>query len=85
MTTAASSAISHFEISRLACLNWQKDGCPSGRDLNYWLEAEMQIKATRQLLINEIKAQTDRKSESRKTRRNGARTMHARPGLECPF
>jgi hypothetical protein len=85
MTTEASPAISHFEVSRLAWLNWQTDGCPSGRDLDYWLEAELQIKATRQLLINEERTSMGRKSESRKIRRNGARKIRVRPELERPL
>ena len=39
------------EIAQLAYLNWQRDGCPPGRSLDYWLEAESQIKATWHLLI----------------------------------
>jgi hypothetical protein len=35
----------------VAYANWQRDGCPSGRDLQYWLEAEFQLKATWHLLV----------------------------------
>jgi hypothetical protein len=41
------------EVARLAYLNWEKDGRQHGRDQYYWLEAETQLKATRQLLLNE--------------------------------
>ncbi len=38
-------------IAELAYLNWQHDGCPPGRDVHYWLEAEGQLKATWHLLL----------------------------------
>lgn len=41
------------EIARLAHMNWLADGCPGGRDLNYWLEAESQLKATKHLMVAE--------------------------------
>lgn len=50
----ASARQSHFgrdEIGCLAYLNWQHDGCPPGRDADYWLEAELQMQATWRLLI----------------------------------
>ena len=40
----------HAEIAELAYRYWQWDGCPPGRDLQYWLEAETQLRATRDLL-----------------------------------
>jgi hypothetical protein len=45
-----SISINRDEIAHLAYLNWQKDGCPQGRDQAYWLEAEHQLKATKHLL-----------------------------------
>jgi Protein of unknown function (DUF2934) len=45
----------HEEIAHLAYAAWQRDGCPQGRDLNYWLEAETQLRATRHLLREEAK------------------------------
>jgi hypothetical protein len=44
---------SHEDVSRLAFLNWEKDGCPQGHAINYWLEAEQQLKATWRLLVKE--------------------------------
>lgn len=44
---------SQSEIANLAYLNWQKEGCPPGRALEYWLEAESQLKATWHLLAGE--------------------------------
>ena len=41
------------EIAQLAHMNWLADGCPDGCDLNYWLEAESQLKATKHLLLVE--------------------------------
>lgn len=56
-----SKKISHFEVTRLACLNWQKDGCPPGRDLDYFLEAESLLKATRRLLVHDEQARSNPK------------------------
>lgn len=33
------------EIARAAYLLWERDGQPQGRDEQYWLEAEAQIRA----------------------------------------
>lgn len=44
-------SLSHEEIAELAYSNWQRGGCPSGRDLDYWLEAEGQLQATWHLLM----------------------------------
>jgi hypothetical protein len=63
MARGYSQIISRFEISRLASLNWQKDGCPPGRDLDYFIEAESLLKATRRLLSHEEKAPTNRKTK----------------------
>jgi hypothetical protein len=54
MTSKEMPAISHDQIARLAYLNWERDGRPEGHDQKYWLEAEEQIKATRDLLISEL-------------------------------
>ena len=57
MTRAAQKEFGYEEIAHLAYLNWQKDGClsedacPSGRALDYWLDAECQLKATWHLLV----------------------------------
>lgn len=45
----------HAEISRLAFISWEKDGCPMGHDLEYWLQAESQMMATWHLLLREYK------------------------------
>jgi hypothetical protein len=57
-TTAASHALLNglppfgwAEIAQVAYLNWQRDGCPPGRDVHYWLEAESELKATWHLLL----------------------------------
>lgn len=33
------------EIARYAYLIWEREGCPPGRDVTHWLEAEKQLKA----------------------------------------
>ena len=35
------------EIARRAYLLWEQDGCTSGRDLEYWLQAEALFQQTR--------------------------------------
>ena len=51
MTKAAKTEFGHDDIAHLAYLNWQRDGCPPGRALDYWLEAESQLRATWHLLL----------------------------------
>jgi hypothetical protein len=53
--------INQEDINRLAFMNWEKDGCPQGRDVDYWLEAESQLKATLHLLVSELAPKTTRK------------------------
>jgi hypothetical protein len=69
MNTRKAPEISQEEINRLAFLNWEKDGCPSGRDVDYWLEAEIQLKATWHLLVKEHGHNAGRKSVTIKLRR----------------
>jgi len=47
--------INYDEIARLAYQHWERDGRPNGRDREYWLEAEQQLKATKHLLLAEQK------------------------------
>lgn len=47
------AVISHAEISRVAYMNWEKDGRPQGRDAEYWLQAESHLKASWHLLHQE--------------------------------
>jgi hypothetical protein len=87
MTASNHNCITKEEVAHLAFLNWQKDGCPSGRDLNYWIEAESQLKATKHLMAEEHsrKANPERnalaapmKTGKPKTRRATARKLLAR-------
>ena len=39
------------EIAEVAYVNWERDGCPAGRGLQYWLEAESQLKSTWHFLV----------------------------------
>ena len=34
---------SHDEVARKAYETYQKEGCPQGRDVQHWLEAEIQV------------------------------------------
>jgi hypothetical protein len=47
-TTPTKPALNHNDIAKLACHIWQKEGCQSGRDLEYWLQAEWQLQAAAQ-------------------------------------
>lgn len=60
--------VSHEEIAHLAYEAWQRDGCPQGRDVAYWLEAESQLKATKHLLAKEVSGNGELK---RRAARNG--------------
>lgn len=62
---------SHDEIARLAHLNWEKDDRPHGQDQKYWFEAELQIKATRHLLVSELSPPLNQPSGAPKTKLNG--------------
>jgi hypothetical protein len=48
-----SIVINHQEIAQLAYQYWERDGRTTGRDRDYWLEAEQQLKATKHLLLTE--------------------------------
>ena len=41
-------ALNQEEVAACAYLAWEKAGRPKGRDLDFWLEAEMQLRVTRQ-------------------------------------
>ena len=43
--------ISYAEVYHLAWLNWRKDGCPQGQDMEYWLAAEEMLIDSHQTLI----------------------------------
>ena len=44
MKTNEQSTLAHEKIARLAYHLWERDGCPSGRDQDHWLEAERQLR-----------------------------------------
>lgn len=81
MTTIKNAQLNQSEIARLAYLNWQKDGCPAGRDLDYWLEAESQLKATWPLLICESKTLKGGKSKAKPIQPKAVRISPARMEL----
>jgi len=43
-------APTHEEIALHAFFAWEKDGCPQGRDQEYWLAAEAALRASRTAL-----------------------------------
>ena len=84
MTAKTPAEIKHDEIACLARLNWQQDGCPQGRDLDYWLEAESQLKATWHLLATERPPLVGGQPAPKKSklRSNGTLKTAVRPRLE---
>ena len=49
----------HDEISRQAYELWQNRGCPDGRDLELWLEAERQLTGGgEEAFVEHVKAET---------------------------
>ncbi|MBI5688940.1 MAG: DUF2934 domain-containing protein [Verrucomicrobia bacterium] len=42
-------------IARLAELMWEKEGCPEGRDIEFWLRAEAELKGTDVPTLHESK------------------------------
>jgi hypothetical protein len=73
MAENPSTSVNHEEIAHLAYQFWQKDGCPHGRDQHYWLEAELHLKATKHLHVEEIAAQPKAKKSAGKPRAKGAK------------
>ena len=47
-TTLVSPEPTHDEIAMCAFLAWEKEGRPAGRETNYWLAAEAELRALRQ-------------------------------------
>lgn len=41
--TASLETDLHDAIATLARHRWEEDGCPAGRDLDYWLAAEREV------------------------------------------
>lgn len=41
----------HEEIAECAYLIWEKEGCPEGRDMDHWCQAELQLAAIHTLGI----------------------------------
>jgi hypothetical protein len=74
----AAPPLTSEDISRLAFMNWEKDGCPPGRSHEYWLEAESQLRATWQLMIGEITAKNDFASKEAASGAHGAKNRLVR-------
>jgi hypothetical protein len=47
-TSQNNPVLNHDEIARLACQIWQSEGSQNGRDEEYWLQAERQLREMRQ-------------------------------------
>lgn len=48
----------HDEIATYAYYLWEAEGRPPGRDVDYWLQAEAQMKAHRQIEAGLLRAKT---------------------------
>jgi hypothetical protein len=77
MTEPEMMPVQRDEIAQIAYYSWLQDGRPPGRDLDYWLEAEQQLKATKHLLLAEAgvggKNGPSRNPGKARTARGGAR------------
>ena len=47
-TSQLNVSLNHDEIAKVASQIWQAEGCQSGRDQEYWLQAERQLRAISQ-------------------------------------
>jgi len=79
MNTRKLTKFNKEEVNRLAFLNWEKDGRPQGRDVDYWLEAESQLMATWHLLVKDLAPKTSRKTEVAKFKPGATSKMVFRP------
>ncbi|MEQ2005677.1 MAG: DUF2934 domain-containing protein [Limisphaerales bacterium] len=52
--------LTHDEIALHAFLIWEKDGRQPGREQTYWLQAEAQLRLTRQQLAERASSQSSR-------------------------
>ena len=59
------------EIALFSYLAWERDGRPPGKSLDYWLDAERQLRATRASLVEELK--TTRQKSVAFTRAGGVK------------
>ena len=79
MNTKKLTKLNKEEVNRLAFLNWEKDGRPQGRDVDYWLEAESQLMATWHLLVKDLTPKKGRKAEVAKFKPGATSKMVFRP------
>jgi len=68
MITNKIAEIPQNEIAYLAYLNWEKDGKPQGKDLEYWLEAESELKTILSLSPGEGEPHTNGRTKARQTK-----------------
>lgn len=54
------TTVTHDEIALHAFLIWEKDGRQPGREQTYWLQAEAQLRQTRQQLAERASSQSSR-------------------------
>ncbi len=59
-TAKIQSEPTHDEIALCAFLLWEKEGRQSGRETTYWLQAEAQVKLTRQQEAELVTAKSSR-------------------------
>lgn len=56
------SPVTHEEIARCAYYIWESEGRPEGRDVEHWLQAELQLQADR-ALDKKMEPKTERQSD----------------------
>jgi hypothetical protein len=72
MKPEESIAIRCSQIYHLAWVNWRKDGCPQGMDMDYWLAAECLLESSLSVFNPESEMPTIGKTERDKIKSNGA-------------
>ena len=71
--TVQQATIPREEIARTAWQMWEREGCPQGRDQDYWFRAEQQVLAARQQAENEMINAGAKRKISPKKAKNPAR------------
>ncbi|MDD5140628.1 MAG: DUF2934 domain-containing protein [Verrucomicrobiales bacterium] len=71
-TTQQNPAPNHDDIAKLACQIWQTEGSQSGRDQEYWLRAEQQLRAISQQENTQANIAPVKRKVSSATRKNSA-------------
>lgn len=84
-TTQQNPAPNHDDIARLACQIWQTEGSQSGRDQEYWLRAEQQLRAISQQGNTQANNAPVKRKDSSAAGKNAASQPTAPAGSSAPI